>query len=611
MFSSLNYNVSKEIWKNIVKAIKASIKSDAQESFNSIDGFILQSVNAFFRKRNLRGFIELLQLVERYYIVASSENKNNETSQEILNRCSKRLSEIMFLPNYDFEKAADNEKEEINVYKYQIFRSFNRIFYETVKNKDLIYFKRNIEQLDLTFLGENPDLFPLSEMLADASTVEIGRKFLVDNKGKIFYNQILLGIRYWIYFLYEKGEIEIELMESFLEQLRKTKKINTFFWEIEYLISELNSFKGLALFDWNSWDYQEIKDGKMRELPSVINWIIKGYIVDSLRSKHNLSDIDFSSEIIYDHPQNKELIISLMQQEIHKIKFNAKWVKYLGEIDEVNIKMQLERLQSPLLNKKAREIAGAELDKELVEKFKKKALATWKKNQTVRTIFSHFGKKKKYLWKKLRSHHKQIYFENGKRLFIEGEHQISIGGSEDFVRQMNIDEEADFIKLVFESKIPIVYKSLSEGIEDSIKKIKDFEVNAILIDYNLLYVNGFKNLLKESESFPIYYFGNIPVFTIKSNSFSNSFIAANFQEAFIMLYQTNVKIHGEEELSVEVNEVPEEVVKEKLMMIHNYNMTEQDKRNLVKSSVVFDFEVLSDFRTKNLKAFEIGYIEDL
>jgi len=611
MFSSLRYNVSREIGANIVKAIKASIKSDAQESFNSIDGFILQSVNAFFRKRNLNEFINFLQLVEKYYIVASSENKQNETSQEILNRCSKRLSEIMFLPNYDFEKASDDKKEEINAYKYQIFRSFNSIFYETVKNKDLTYFKRNIEQLDLSFFGENPDLYPLSDNLVDAPTVEIGRKLLIDNKDKIFYNQILLGIRYWIYFLYENGEIKIDLMEKFLEELKKAKKINTFFWEIEYLFSELNSIKGLTLFDWNAWDYKERKEGKSHELPSVIKWIIRGYAIDSL-SKHNLSVINFNSEIISDDSENRQLIISLLQQEIHKIKFNEKWLQYLGEIDQSNIINQIERLQSPLLNKKASEIAQAELDQELVERFKKDALAAWKKNQNVRAIFSHFGKKKKYLGKKcLKSHHRQIYFENGKSLFIEGEHHISIGGAEDFVRQMNIDEETDFIKLVSESKIPVVYRSLTQGIEDSIKKIKGFEVNAILIDHNLLYVNGFKNLLKESESFPIYSFGNIPVFTIKNSSFSNSFIVANFQEAFIMLYQTYGKSHGEEELNVEVNEIPEEILKEKLLNIQNYNMTEQDKRNIVMSSVVFDFEVLADFKIKNIGAFTIGYVEDL
>lgn len=604
------YNISKEIESNIVTAIKASIKSDAKDSFHSIDGFILQSINAFFREDRLIEFINFLKLVEQYYIIPSRLDKQNDTSKIILDRCSKRLFEIMFLPNYDFEKASYQDKKRINEYKYQIFKSFNRVFFETVKNKDLTHFKRNIEQLNLIFMGDNPDLFPLSESLVDTHTAEQEDNLFVAMKSQIYYNQTLLGIRYWIYFLYEKGEIEIDLMKDFIEHLENSKKINTFFWEIEYLFSELNSIKFLELYDWDSWDYEKHEEGVFYSKPNIQSWITKGYAVDSLKRK-NLSIINVNSEIISDNPQNREILISILKKDISEIKNNEKWQAYLGEIDDSNIKTQLDILEFSFISKKAKEIAETELDEQLIEEYKKRFLTAWKDNQNIRKIFNYFGKKIEHKGdEKLKLNGKRVYFENGKVLFIKGLHHVSIHGAEDFGRQMNVDEETYFFNKVNDAKIPSIYESIIYGIEDSIKKIKDFEVTAIIIDNSLLYTNGFKSLLNESKGFPKYTYKDIPVFTVNSNSFRNSFIIANFQDAFTMLYRKDEKLL-EDELKVDVYEVPPETLEKKLLSIENQSTSPEDNKNKIMSSVIIDFETVIDFKIKNNDAFIIGYIAEL
>ncbi len=610
MLNQFKYNIGREIETNIIKAIKTSIKLDAKEGFFSIDGFIVHSVNTFFKDDSLNKFIDYLKLVEQYYIISSKIEKQNETSKIIMDRCSKRLYEIMFLPNYDFKNSSEKDKKRINNYKYQIFKSFNKIFFESIKNKDLTYFKKNIEQLNLIFMGDTADLFPLSESLQDKSNKEKKENFFDENKSQIYYNQTLLGVRYWIYFLYEKEQLNFDLMKNFIDLLDKTKKINTFFWEIEYLFSELNSFKLLELYDWNSWDYEEHEEGVFYSPPDVISWLTKGYAVDSLKNK-NISILNVNSNIISDNPNNREILIRILKKDIEEIKNNEKWQKYLGKIDDSNIKSQLEILEFAFISKKAKEIAEAKLDKTLIEEYKKRFLTVWKQNQTIRKIFNYFENKIEYTEdEKLKINGKRVYFENGKVLFIKGKHHVSIHGAEDFGRQMNVDEETYFFNKVCNSKIPIVYNSLIYGIEDSINKIKDFEANAIIIDNSFIYTNGFKNLLVETGGFPKYTYNDIPVFTFNNNSLRKSFIVTNFKKAFTMLYRKNQDLL-DEELKVDVYEVPQETLDEKLLSIEDQGLLQEDKENKIMSSVIIDFETIIDFKIENIDAYTVGYIEEL
>lgn len=609
MLNRLRYQLGREIELNIITAIKISLKSDSKDSFISIDAFILQSVYTFFRKKRLIDFIKFLRLVEHYYIIGSTEKKENDTSKIILNSCSKKLYEIMFLPKYDLENASIDNKKIINDYIYQIYKSFNKIFFETVKNKDLIYFKKNIEQLDLIFMGENPDLYTLSENLINPLTYEEKENLFISKKAQIYYNQTLLGIKYWIYFLYEKGELDVDLMKDFIKCLENTRKINTFFWEIEYLFSELNSPKMIELYGWNSWDYEEHQEGKFYSSPNVLSWIVKGYAVDSLKKK-NISIINVNSEIISENPQNREILIRIIKQDIHKIKANKKWQDYLDDIDDSNINMQLEILEFAFIRDRAREIACTELDQTLIEEYKERFLKVWKENQTIRKIFNYFGKKTEYEGnQKLTLNGGRIYFENGKVSFIKGKHGIKIGGIEDYARQMNVDEEAYFLNLIYESKVPTMYESLIFGIEDSIEKMKDKRVTAIIIDNKLLYKNNFRKLLKESDTFPKYSYKGIPLFTVNDSSLANSFIIANFEEAFTMLYISNEKLL-EKELKVDVFEVPDDIITEKLLRIEDQKMSIEDKKNKIMSSVIIDFGVNIKFEINDINAFEIGCVEN-
>jgi len=606
----LKYSISKEIEWNIVAAIKTAIKSDAKESFNSIDAFILQSINNFFRKDQLGEFENFLKLVEQYYIVASVDKRGSDTSKIILERCSKRLYEVMFLPNYDFEKASFGEKERINKYKYQIFKSFNRIFFETIKNKDLVYFERNVEQINLIFMGDNPDLYPLSQSIVDNPTIEHKQNLFVEMKSQIYYNQTLLGVRYWIYFLYEKGQLGIEEMNGFLKCLKNSKKINTFFWEIEYLFSELNSITGLYLYDWNTWDYEEHREGESYSPPNVLSWIRKGYAIDSLKSK-NLSIININPELISDNPQNRELLIGFLKKDIGEIRNNQKWQDYLGDSDDSNITKQLETLKSAFVSKKAKEIAITKLDDTLIENYRKRFLQAWKEHQTIRDIFNYFGKKIDYTGdEKLKVNGKKIYFENGKSLFINGPHHVDLLVLEDYGRQMNIDEETFFLNKVYETKILTIYESFIDGLKDSFNKIKDFTATAIIVDSNLLNKNGVKNVLLASDGFPKYSYKGIPVFTINNNILRNSFIIANFQEAFKMLFRSDEKLL-DKELKVDVYEITQEILDKKLSLTESQNLSLEDRKNKILSSVIIDFEVIIDFIIENKDAFMIGHVEEV
>lgn len=605
----LKYDIGKEIERNIVKLIKAAITSDAKESFYSIDAFILQSINDFFRKDRLVEFVNFLKLVEQYYIVGSDNNKGNDTSKIILATCSKRLYEIMFLPNYDFIKASLREKEKINEYKYQVFKSFSRIFFETVKNKDLIHFKINIEQINLIFMGDSPDLYHLSQSILDNPTIEHQRNLFVDMRSQIYYNQTLLGIKYWIYFLYEKGELAIEEMLNFLKCLENTRKTNTFFWEMEYLFSELNSLTGQNLYGWNTWDYEEHSEGEFYSSPNVLSWVTKGYAIDSLKSKA-LSIINVSPEIISDNLQNREILISLLKEDINEIKNDPKWQVYLGEFDDSNITKQLDALKFSFISKKAKEVANTKLDDELIENYRQKFLHIWKKHQNLRDIFNYFGKKLVYNGdKKLKVNGRRIYFENGKVLFITGQHHVSLEGLEDYARQMNIDEETFFLEKVHKVKIPKIYETVVKGIEDFKNDNVDVKATAIIIDTNLLYTNDFRKLLVEKDGFPKYFYNDIPVFIINNNILSKSFIVANFQSAFKMLFRANEKLL-DKELKVDVYEVTAEILNKKLSLTDDQNLSLEDRKNKILSSVIIDFEVIIDFIIENKDSFIIGHIEN-
>ena len=79
MLNKFKYDIGKEIESNIYTSLKASIKNDAKDSFFSIDGFILQSINTFFREDRIIEFINFLKLVEQYYTIPSVLEKQNDS----------------------------------------------------------------------------------------------------------------------------------------------------------------------------------------------------------------------------------------------------------------------------------------------------------------------------------------------------------------------------------------------------------------------------------------------------------------------------------------------------------------------------------------------------
>ena len=638
---TLNRNendITAGIGTEIIKLITKAIESNSIESFYKIDGFCYKVLMISIDNKQLYHFKEYLDIVVGYYIISHKYNsKNNALYSKVHQDCAdlsaRRIRELFLLLNIVFNKSDLEDKKIYNHFKLLAFTAFSQLLFEQIKRGDVKWFKHTINQIENVFLGETIEMSEFVFYLRNTSDIDKATlsDYIENIQSKIYVKHTILGIRYWLYYLYEKKQISIEGLNSFIgltEQLKRSK-LSVEFWEMELLFNRLNSAQLNWYFNWQSWDYETHPEGECYTMSSVFDWFFTGYIVDAIRNGGIYNTPNFDANIVDGNinPQNKILFIRTLKERLEKVISEKNvWISFFNNdnFDSTAnlIKEQLNSFSSLIELQKAKEIASEKLNTNRVNEFKQNLYDRWHKSKLIRKIFEYFEEKKKYEGEigKLKLVGKNMFFEKAKMLFLNDKYYQHISGVEDLGAQLSKWENEFFFQIILKEQAEIVYSSIVVGLQQAIKKIK-YRKNSpsiIFVDSSLYWL-GLKDDEKWSDEKSLEFangsYDSIPVCFINLGLMQNRFVVADFNKAFTMLYREVVG-GFDGELKVDIKEVTEEVAQDKLKKepqkwkyIDGREISDEDALTYIKTSVIIDFEVIELFEVTDNNAFEIGLIE--
>jgi len=637
---TLNRNVddiTAGIGTDVLKQITKAVQSNSIESFYKIDGFCNKILMLSIENKHITHFKEYLDIVIGYYII-SYEYKNNALYNKIFEICSdrsaRRIRELFILLNYVFNKSKLEDKKIYNRFKLQAFNAFSQLLFEQIKRKDIQCFKLTFNQIENVFLGETISMSEFDMTLRNPAKIDTEKlkNYIEDIQTNIYVKHAILGIRYWLYFLYGNKQISLEDLTQFIRLTNQFKKrpISIEFWEMELLFNKLNSTHSTRYFNWQGWDYETHPEGESYTMPSVFDWFFCGYIIDSIQqgSIHITPHVNIDLIEVNNAPQNITLLIGTLKDKIQKIQNKDIWLEYFNKIhfnDNIKtISEQLNQISSIIEIKKANEIANEKLDINNVTEFRTKFYERWKKSKFIREIFEYFDTKKicKDKDRKLFLIGQNMFFEKAKILFLGGKHCQRIYGVEDLGAKLSHWEDDFFFQTVLKGQTEIVYPSIITGLQESIKNIKNkkYTPTIILADSTFGWM-GLKTDEKWNDEKIIDSsagsYDSIPVFFVNAGLLENRFIVADFGKAFTMLYR-EIENGFENELKIDIKLVSDIIAQEKLnkeplkwKYVDGQEISEEDAITHIKTSVIVDFEVVELFEVNNSNAFEIGLIENI
>lgn len=638
---TLNENendITAGIGRNIIELITKAIEANSIESFHKLDGFCNRILIMSIENKQLYHFKEYLDIVIGYYIISYEYKSKNEALYhrvhcDCADLSARRIKELFPLLNIVFNKSDLENKKLYNHFKLLAFTALSQLLFEQVKRKDKKWFEHTINQIESVFIGETIEMSEFIFFQRNISKIdELKLSDFVENiQAKIYAKHTILGIRYWLYYLYEKSQIPIEDLDEFIELSGRFKRniLSVNLWEMELLFNRLNSSQLNWYFNWQNWDYETHPEGEFYAMPNVFDWFFTGYVIDVIRyGKINMTsnlDINIIEKDI--DPQSRSLFIGTLKEKIKKIITQKDlWSHLISDDFEhrvYTIEEQLKLFSSFIEIQKARTIASQKLNDSRINEFKQIFYDRWSRSKFIRRLFEFFGQRIKYdgVSGKLRLVGQNIFFNKAKVLFLGDNYYQRIYGVEDLGTQLSHWEDDFFFQTVIRGQTEIVYSSITDGLEKAIETIK-FRKNTpsvIFVD-SIFGWMGLKSNKKWSDEKKIEFsngsFDSIPVFFVNANLLENRFIVADFAKAFTMLYR-EVENGFENELRINIKEVTDEIAKEKLnkeskswKYIEGQEISDEDALTYIKTSVIVHFEVIELFEINDDNAFEVGLIDN-
>ena len=639
MFPNKNeFDITDGLKTVVLKMVDNAIKNSSIESFYEIDGFIVKILNLSISNKYYLHFKDYIDVSIFYYTLSYGCNeKNNVVYNKIFDACSdraaRRIRESFLLLDYLFEESEHKYKKVYNRFKLAAFTAFSQLLYEQVKRKDNKQFEFTLNQLGQVFLGKSYSMLDfafklkrlennnLDELSSDKEHIESFR----------YFQHTILGIKYWLYSLYENNIIDSKELRSFLtliSRLTQSKRINPEFFEIELLFNNLNSRALDWYLNWQSWDFEVRTEGEAYFMNSPMDWIFKGVIIDAIQQNSFSNTFYIDCNIIEkQNPQNKSLLIHTLKEKIEQVKHNSKWIEYFSNnIDTQKIETQLNQINASFEIQRTKEIVKTNLIPEKIESFKDNFYKGWDESKFTRKIFEYFNRKKLYAKedKKMFIVGASIFLEKGKSFFIEDSSNVfGIDAiANDYGKKVSFAEDRFFFETVLRNKQEKIYDSIETGLNKAIENLTKLKAkpSAIFIDSTQAYLhlistqNEKWNNNKKVEFSDGTYDG-IPVFYVIGNLLQNRFIVADFKKAFTMLYR-KLQSKYNNELRIDIKEVSDELANEKLKTeqnkwknINGQLLSDEDALDYIKTSILIDYEVVNLFEINNENAFEIGILE--
>jgi|GEM_PF-5966386 len=625
MNSKLTF-ISSDINSNIPKFIKIAIESNSIESFYKIDGFCLKVLRLSIQNKDLESYKRYLLFANNYYLLSYADsiqkNKNIKEIHEICNdRSSRRIRETFFVLNAFYDRSNLEEKKHYNIFKLSTFTAFSQLLFEAVKRKDINFFNFTLNQIENVFLGKSVDI---SYFIYD----DINEEAYEDLLEVIYFRHLIIGIKYWIYNLYENKQISIDELNLFLKSLNNLDTGNVLleFWEMELLFNVLNTGAIDWYFNWQSWDFIEHKEGKIHSLPSIFDWIYNGYIVDVIKNGEFLSINNSQAYDVFKEkftPTNKKLFLDRLKTGItharHQLNNDNQYI-IKNNIKKIEDDLSLLSMKSEVENAKA--IVTSKLSNEKIELFKSNLLDNWLSSQIIHKIFDFYQNKVAYYGdQKLLLIGQNMFIEGAKFLFLDNKYNQNILGLDRIGKQLSKWENDIFFQTVLDQKSEVLYPSFIQGIHKSKEKLEQLnKFPSVIFISSFTFLNELKKDEKWKNEIILDVFkgmyNNISVCFVNSSYLQNKFIIADFKNAFQMLYRKKDN-HFNDYLDVKIKEITDEVALEKLAEnptkwknIEGVEVSDKEALLNIKTSIIIDYEVVELFEVIDLEALEIGIIGD-
>lgn len=637
---------------NVWRALVTSIENGSIETFFVLNRFVRNILQLSVNRKSLTQFQKYIFFPSRYYNVAFIKKVENSSLENIYKVCSSHaalnLKEIIWFDiSISAKYSNDIETKKIhNQFYYWAFYGFSRLLYYAVKNNDFILFLNSLDEFDqITDIsyGKNHDIKTKIRNLTRANSdgskndeiKQLKEEYFVSKQFETLSRHTLLGIKYWIIFLYKVGQLNEETTNDLIKSIRVD------YTDPEDVLNDIIFFRGNDAFHymgWRDFDHLDRKPMKPYSPPDPSDWLTFGFLIDQIRDNRLIINID---DLEVEDIENVRFLYNSLKESIENLDSGfSKWANVLMINDistfrnkTTNILSLFAALKRKSLGVTEKEIASTPLSQALINEFKQNVGRAWRSKSVITRLFRERGNREEVTDDKvkLRQIGQRTFFERAKMMFIEGPHHQTIYGIDRMGAQIGRWEDTEFFSTVLQSGTSkITSNSITQLLNKAIAELKSRDImpNLILLapeysykDKELINSNLYKPRIDYQEDdedlsfFEIGSFDGVPIYSSFSELLKNSALICNFENSFKMRYRTNPAWY-EKELTVNVQEVSNEEAQRRLnQQPDKWSFTEDgvylkedDAITLIKTSVCIDLWSTNDFLLLDKESFIFGSI---
>lgn len=635
----------------IRQAIDKSIENNSKETFLVYKSFVRRVLQISVRNKSLKHFQEFIFFPALFYAVSFDKMKQNQMLYNLHKICSEQaaihLKEIIWFDvglTFKHEEGL-KAKKEINPFFYWGFYSFSQLLFFTIKNSDISQFTFALNEYGQISNSEGSLNYQLKYKIQnlkqknanDTHTEEIKKleeTYTVHEAFNTYKRHVLKGLKYWIFYLYSKKKISVQVLKVFIEKIEEVREETQFPLEdiLFFRSSESNTYMG-----WTAWDFMERPHMIVYSPPSPLNWTTFGFIVEQIRRNGlyiNLNDFD-----------NRQIRDAHFLFE--EIKGYRKYFEHNFESWKVILKVQTKEelstrydnllqsigvLKHQSITNIETSIADTELSQDKINDFKETIGKVWERAANIRKLFKKYDNRQLILDNniKLRIIGQTTFFEKAKMMFIDGDKYQEIYGIGDMGGVIGRWEDDEFFNTITKDEFNRVRgASALETLDTAIAELKNKNVipNLILIapeysykDAKFLESDRFvpktEMSMEESGYSFLGTFDDIPVYTSFSALLNNKIVVCDFNSAFKMVYKSDENWYNNE-FKVEVLKISDEEANARLRENptkwknedDGIIRSENDALTLIKTSVIINTWTVLEFKILSKEAYVIGNIK--
>lgn len=289
--------ITNGIEADLRQAFKIVIENGNEELFYQLNSFVRRVIQLSVKNKSLNHMERFIFFPSNYYLLSSSFAEPNFKSLHFTNKCIETAALhlkdiILFDIGFNTkEKKTTEELEPYNEFYYLAYYGFSSLLFNLISRNDynrfdlaFNYFLQTLYPDDRAYNMKSRLIMLEHQNSGDSNEreiIELNHLIGILNTPEIYKRHVILGLRYWIYVLYEKRSITVENANKYLMQLRVYYSYSE---DILKDYVQLKKSKKPNYFGWDDWDYMKRKSGQAFHPPNPDDWINLGFFIDQIKS---------------------------------------------------------------------------------------------------------------------------------------------------------------------------------------------------------------------------------------------------------------------------------------------------------------------------------------